>query len=115
MPLFATLFGSVATAFVQLFGTFLSYKVALKLAAYTTWITVFTALLVSVFVCVSSLLGLVSSSAGSLNFGWVVRFLMGLGVFIPSNASAVIACISSVWIGTSIYKVQKQGIFGFGS
>ena len=116
MPLFATLFGSVVTALVQLFGTFLSYRVALKLAAYTTWIAVFTALLVSVFVCVSSLLAMVSGAGVSGGDGnWAARFMMGVGIFIPSNASSVIACVSSVWISTSIYSVQKQGIFGFGS
>lgn len=116
MPLFATLFGSVASGLASLFGTFLSYKVALKLAAYTTWITVFTAFLVSVFVCVSNLLGMVTSSVGSTSGGaWMAYFWMGLGMFIPSNASAIMACLASVWISTSIYKVQKEGIMNFGS
>lgn len=115
MPLFATLFGSAVTGLVNLFGLFMGYKVALKLAAYTVWIAVFGALLVSVFVCVSSLLFMVTSGMSGVGTGWVARFLMGLGVFIPSNASAVLACVSSVWISTNIYRVQKQAIFGFGS
>lgn len=115
MPLFAALFGSVATALVQLFSQFVGYRVALKLAAYTTWIAVFTALLISVFVCVSSLLAMVTSTGGTAGGGWVRYFWVGLGIFIPSNANSVIACVSSVWIATSIYAVQKQGIFGFGS
>ena len=116
MPLFAKLFGSIATALAALFSQFLGFKVALKLAAYTTWIVVFTAFLVSVFVCVSSLLGMVTSSVGSTTGGsWMVYFWMGLGMFIPSNASAIMACLGSVWIATSIYKVQKDGIMNFGS
>lgn len=116
MPIFATLFGSAVTALVQLFSLFMSYRVALKLAAYTAWIAVFGALLVSVFVCVSSLLGMLTAGMGSGTGGaWVTNFWVGLGMFIPSNASAVIACVSSVWISTSIYAVQKQGIFGFAS
>lgn len=115
MPLFAALFGSIATAFVSLFSTFLGYRVALKLAAYTTWITVFTAFLVSVFVCVSSLLAMIASGPGTGGAPWASFFLMGLGMFIPSNAASVLACLGSIWISTSIYAVQKQGIFGFGS
>jgi len=116
MPLFASLFGSAVTALVQLFGLFMSYKVALKFAAYTAWIAVFTALLVSVFVCVSSLLGMLTSGVSAPGGAeWVSKFFVGLGMFIPSNAAAVIACVSSVWISTRIYAVQKQGIFGFGS
>lgn len=116
MPLFATLFGSAVTALVQLFGLFMSYRVALKLAAYTVWIAVFTALLVSVFVCVSSLLAMLTAGVGGgVGGAWVQKFWVGLGMFIPSNAGSVIACVSSVWISTSIYSVQKQGIFGFGS
>ena len=116
MPLFATLFGSAVTALVQLFGLVMSYKVALKFAAYTVWIAVFTALLVSVFVCISSLLGMVTSGlAVPGGAAWVSKFFVGLGMFIPSNAAAVLACVSSVWISTSIYAVQKQGIFGFAS
>ena len=116
MPLFAKLFTSIAAGLVSLFSTFLGYKVALKLAAYTTWIAVFTAFLVSVFVCVSSLLGMVTSTVGSTAGGsWMPYFWMGLGMFIPSNASAIMACLASVWISTSIYKVQKEGIMNFGS
>ena len=112
MPLFATLFGSIAAAFASLFSTFVGYKVALKLAAYTTWIAVFSAFLVSVFVCVSSILAMFSGGAAGAG-GWVSLFFMGVGMFIPANASAVMACLGSIWISTSIYAVQKQGIFGF--
>jgi hypothetical protein len=116
MPLFAKLFSSIAAALVALFAKFLAFKTALKLAAYTTWIAVFTAFLVSVFVCVSSLLGMVTSSVGSTAGGsWMPYFWMGLGMFVPSNASAIMACLASVWISTSIYKVQKDGIMNFGS
>jgi hypothetical protein len=114
MPLFAKLFGSVASGFVALFAYFLSFKSALKLAAYTTWIVTFTAFLVAVFVCVSSLLNYLT---GGISGGpsWVGYFGVGLGMFIPANASAVMSCVASVWIATNVYKVQKQGIFGFGS
>lgn len=115
MPLFATLFGSLATALASLFSLFFGYKTALKLAAYTAWIGILSALLVSVFVCVSALMSGVYAAAAGLSLGWVARFLMGLGMFIPSNAVTVMSCVASVWIATSIYRVQKDGIFGFAS
>lgn len=115
MPLFATLFGSIASALVSLFARFVGFKTALKLAAYTTWIAVFTAFLIAVFVCVSSILSYVTSFGSLGGFAWVRFFWMALGMFIPANASAVMSCVGSVWIATNIYRVQKQGIFGFGS
>lgn len=115
MPLFAALFGSIASALVALFSQFMGIRVAMKLAAYTAWIAVFTAFLVAVFVCVSSILGYVTATGATGGSAWVARFWMALGMFIPANASAVMSCIGSVWIATSIYRVQKQGIFGFGS
>ena len=116
MPLFAKLFGSITAALVALFSQFLGFKVALKLAAYTTWIVTFTALLVSVYVCLSSIYGALSSAAAGGGSGMFLQaFFMGVGIFIPSNAGALIACYSSIWIATNIYKVQKQGIFQFGS
>lgn len=114
MPLFAKLFGSIATALISFFSIFFEYRVALKLAAYTAWITVFGTLLVSVFVCVSSILGMVTGAAQS-GPAWLSFLWMGVGMFIPSNASAIMSCLASIWIATNIYKVQKQGIFGFGS
>jgi len=114
MPVFATLFGAIATSFVTLFSTYFSFKVALKLAAYTTWMVVFTAFLGSVYVCINSLYSMVNTwgaGAGGGASTWVRFFWVGLGMFVPSNAGAVIACISSVWIATAVYKVQKQGMF----
>jgi hypothetical protein len=116
MPLFATLMASSLSAMVGFFARFMSLQLAQKIAAYTLYIATTLAFLASVYICLSSLLGYVTGFAvpgGSL--GWVARFLMGLGMFIPANAGAVLACVSSVWIGTSIYKVQKQGLHNYGS
>lgn len=114
MPLFATLFGSVASALVSFFAIFFEMKVAAKLAAYTLWITMFTALLVSVFVCIQNIFGYIN--VWVLNGpAWLSFFMMGAGMFIPANASALMTCQGSIWIATSIYKMQKQGIMNFGS
>src|SRR5665647_2239656 len=90
MPLFATLVGSLATAFASLFSTFMGFKVALKLAAYTAWLVIFTSFLAAVYICVTALYAgasaLISGGGGS---GWVAYFFMGVGMFIPANAGAV--------------------------
>lgn len=114
MPLFAKLFASVASALVSFFAIFFEIKVAAKLAAYTLWITVFTALLVSVLVCVQNIFSYITIWTVS-GPAWLSFFMMGVGMFIPSNAAALMTCQGSIWIATSIYKMQKQGIMNFGS
>lgn len=113
MPLFAGLIGSLASAFASLFSKFMGFQAALRLASYTAWILVLQTFLVSVFVCIMSLHSMLVGMVGSGGSGagaWVSYFWMGLGMFIPSNAAAVISCLAAVWIGTNIYKVQKEGI-----
>jgi len=115
MPLFAKLVGAIATGLVAVLGRFMLYSQALKYAAYLTWITVMGTFLGTVYICTSSLynsaVGMISSSG--VGGGFTSAFFMGLGMFIPANAGSVLACVSSVWIATNIYKVQKQGIFNF--
>lgn len=117
MPLLATFIGSLSSALVGLFSRFLSFKVALRFASYTTWIAILSALLVSVYVCLSSLYAFVGAfvsggvgGGSGLSGSMVSMFFMGVGVFIPANAGAVISCIGSVWIATSVYRIQKDGI-----
>ena len=122
MPLLATFIGSLSSALVGLFSRFLSFKVALQFASYTTWIAVLSAFLLSVYVCLSSLFGMVGAlssggggggGGGGLAGSMVSMFFMGVGVFIPANAGAVISCVGSVWIATSVYKIQKHGISNY--
>lgn len=109
MPLLAKFIGAVATFFLGIFGRFLGYKAALKLASFLSWVAVLGTFITTVSVCLSSLHGMVSSgvSGGS---AWLLYFAMGLGMFIPSNAVAVLSCMSSVWIGAQVYKIRKSGI-----
>jgi len=116
MPLLAVLITSLASALASFFVRFVSVGLAVKLAAYTAWMTVFAAFLTSVFVCVSSLLQMTQSmaSGGVAGTPWLAYFWMGLGMFIPSNASAVLSCVASIWISTYVYKTQQRAIFTFG-
>lgn len=114
MPVLATFIGSMASALVELLSKFMGYRLALKFASYTTWLAVLAAFLISVYVCLSSLFSMVSGGGGggggSGGTDWVSYFWMGLGMFIPPNAGAVVSCVGSVWISTSIYRIQKHGI-----
>lgn len=117
MPLLATLMASLAGGLASLLSLVMGYRLALKLAAYTAWITVTVAFLATTFICVQSLW---SMAAGYFAGGGGMHTLsgaiaIGLGVIVPSNASTVLACCSSVWIATQIYRLQKQGLIHFGS
>lgn len=112
MPLLAKLIGAVAVFLTGFLARFFAFGVALKLASYTVWIAVFGTFLVTVFVCVQNLVGMVSGGTGS-GPGWVHFFLMGVGMFVPANAGAVMSCVGSVWIATSVFKIQRRGIENF--
>jgi hypothetical protein len=117
MPLFAGLVLSLCNGFFAVFGQFLAMRTAVKLAAFSALVTIATAFLLTVAVCLSSLYSMSSAlvnGAGAAG-GWIAAFFMGVGMFIPSNAGAVMACIGSVWIATSVYKFQRDAVLNFGS
>lgn len=116
MPLFATLVMGLANGFYLVFGSFLAMKTAVKLAAFAALITIVSAFLVTVFICISALHTMIAGllSGGGAGAEWISRFFMAVGMFIPANAGAVIACIGSVWIATSIYKFQRDAVLSFG-
>lgn len=115
MPLLAAFIGNLAVGLVAVFSRFMSYSLALKLAAYTAWIVVLGAFVTSVFVCVNSLVGMLGAffGGGTLNGGIVSAFMLGLSIFIPANAAAVIGCLGSVWIACQVYKIQKEGMHNY--
>lgn len=112
MPLLAGLIGSMASGLAGFFATWIGYQAALKLAAYVTWITVAGVFLASVYTCINSLYGMLSGMSGG-GGGWVKYLWMGLGMFIPQNSTAVLSCVASVWIATSVWRIQKTGIENF--
>lgn len=111
MPLLAVFIGSIASALASFFARFLTFNVAIKLAAFLTWLGVLSAFVASVYVCINSLYQVVSNTGGGA--GWVSKFWMGLGMFIPGNAGAVLSCMGSVWIATEVYKIRKAGIHNY--
>lgn len=118
MPIFAILFGSVINALVSFLARFMSMRAALNFAAYTTLLATFTGLLATVYMCANSLYTMAAeamSSGGGAGGGvsWPSLFWMGLGIFIPANAGAVMSCVASIWIACAIYDFQKQAIKNF--
>lgn len=107
---------SLCNGFVAIFGQFLAMRTAVKLAAFSALVTICTAFLVTVYVCLSSLYSMSSALIAGAGVGasWVSAFFMGVGMFIPANAGAVMACIGSVWIATNVYKFQRDAVLNFG-
>jgi len=114
MPLFAALLLGLCNALASVFIRFMSVEAAVKLAAYVAWIALVAALLTSVFICLNSLYGMAAALfSGSGGSAWWSMFFMGLGMFIPANAGAVVSCVASVWLSTNIYRVQSFAIKSF--
>lgn len=114
MPLLAAFLGSAIGALASFFGKFLTEKVAISLASFLAWMSVLTAFILSVSACLNALYAVAGSGGGGGGAGWLHYFWMGLGMFIPANAGAVMSCIGSVWIGTEVYKIRKTGVQVFG-
>lgn len=118
MPLLATFIGAMASSLASLFARFMGFSAALKLASFITWLAVITAFAAAVHGCLAALYGMVSGgSGGGVGGGgsgaWVQMFWMGLGMFIPANASAVLSCIGSVWIACQMYKINRDGLHNY--
>lgn len=115
MPIFATFLLSISNALATFFARFIAIEAAVKLAAYVAWIALLAALLTSLYVCLSNLYTMASGLFGgvSVGQGWTSFFFVGLGIFVPSNAGAVMACVASVWLSTNIYRVQSFAIKNF--
>lgn len=112
MPLLATFIGSIATFLVGIFSRFLGFKAAIQLASFLSWLAVLTAFIAAVSVCLNSLYGMVSAGVTG-GPSWLSHFAVGLGMFVPANAGAVLSCMASVWIGAQVYKIRKVGIQNF--
>lgn len=115
MPLFATMVAGLGSAFVSLFSKFMGIQAALKLASYAAYLSIIAVFTASVYVCIGGLLTYVSGfqPSGGGGGGWVQYFMMGLGMFIPSNAGGVLSCIGSVWLACNVYRLQHVGVIQF--
>ncbi|MEO8059057.1 MAG: hypothetical protein ABI671_12080 [Burkholderiales bacterium] len=108
MPIFAAFVGACMSGLMTFYGAMMTAQQAIAWARRTFIIALMAAFLIAVKVCVSSLLGMVAGagSGGALP----ARFVMGLGMFIPSNAVAVLACMGSVWIACVVVRLKIDGL-----
>lgn len=114
MPLLGQLIQGLVFWLGGFLAKFMTEKVAVGVASFLAYMAMVTAFTASVHVCLASLQGLVQSSSGG--GGSLVRFFfMGVGMFIPSNAGAILSCIGSVWVGTTVFVMRKNGFLHFGS
>lgn len=114
MPIFAGVFITAMQGLISFFATFMSAQLAVQWGRRVFIIAVMAAFFVAVKVCVGSLLGMVSSGVGGGGgggggdlLGW---FTMGVGMFIPSNAGPVLACLGSVWVACVVYRLKVDGL-----
>lgn len=117
MPLLANFVGVLAQFFAGFLARFFSFGLALKYASWLAWSAVIVAYFVSVTVCMLAAKSAFSAALGALGApsigNWVGYFSVGLGMVIPTNAPALLACMATVWITTQVAKIQKQGIEHF--
>ena len=104
MPLLAGVVSAAINGLIAFFGYFFAANEAIAWARRTFIISLGIAWLAAIKVCMSALLSMISLS------GLPDRFLMGLGMFIPANAAAVVACIGSVWLACVIYRLKVDGL-----
>lgn len=106
MPLFASLVAACINGLTTFYAVVLTYQQAIAWARRTFIIALMAAFCVAVKVCMTALLGMIATTAGALPS----RFLMGLGMFIPGNAAAVLACMGSVWLACVIMRLKLEGL-----
>lgn len=115
MPIFATLFSSVAAGFATLFSAILARDVAMKTASYAAYIAITAAFLTTTYVCIHSLwsmaMGFFGGSGSIKSVSGAIA--IGLGMLIPSNAATVLACCAAVWSACQVYRIQRTGIIHF--
>lgn len=104
MPIFAALFGACMSTLMTFYGSVMLAQQAIVWARRTFIIALMAAFLLACKFFVSTLLTMVSSA------NLPGRFVMGLGMFIPSNAVAVLALMGSVWIACLMLRLKIDGL-----
>lgn len=112
MPILARYIGSAALFFGEIFAEYLGQKAAIALGSFLAWLSVLATFVATVSVCLNSLYSTVQAGVSAAG-PWAAKAAMGVGMFIPSNAGAVLSCMASVWIGCAVYKIRKTGIHNY--
>lgn len=104
MPVFATLVAGAINGLTSFYALFLTYQQAIAWARRTFILAIVAAFFIAVSQCVQFLLGAVSG------LGLPSRFVMGVSIFIPSNAVAVMSCLASVWLACVMVRLKIDGL-----
>ena len=104
MPIFATFFGACMSGLMTFYGAMMTAQQAIVWARRTFLIALMAAFLVAVKIGVSTLLAMIAGAA------LPARFVMGLGMFIPSNAVVVLTTMGSVWIACVVVRLKIDGL-----
>ena len=104
MPIFAALFSAAAAWLGGLVSTLMWYLHFVAWARRAFIVTLGLAFFAAIAACTSSLLSFVSTA------GLPPRFVMGLGMFIPSNAVAVVSCLGSVYLACLVYRLKLEAL-----
>jgi hypothetical protein len=107
MPLFAKLFAAAAAWLGSLASTVMWYIHFVAWARRVAIVTILLAWTAAVTACLNSLIGAV---AAGVSGPYATRFAEGLGMFIPANAGAVMACVASVWLACFVYKQKLTAL-----
>ena len=113
MPLFATMVSGLFNGLLAFFSSFLSYQLAIAAARRTMIVGLMVAFFSAVTTCVNLLLTAVSNffTGGGGGGGSLLEwFVMAVGMFIPSNAGAVLSCLASVWVACVAYRLKMDGL-----
>lgn len=111
MPFFATLVSGLFNGLLAFFSSFLSYQLAIAAARRTMIVGLMVAFFAAVTTCVNLLLTAVSNFFSGGGGGSLLEwFVMAVGMFIPSNAGAVLSCLASVWVACVTYRLKMDGL-----
>lgn len=104
MPLLAALLNASYLWIVGFASNVMWYVHTIAWARRAFIVSVGVAFFAAIAACMSALLSMVSGA------GLPSRFVMGLGMFIPSNAVAVMACLGSVYLACIVYRLKLNAL-----
>lgn len=104
MPIFAALVAACINGLTSFFGLAMAAQNAIAWARRTFILALMVGFTTAVSSCLTFLLGALSGAS------LPTRFLQGLGMFIPSNAVAIMSCLASVWLACVVVRLKLDGL-----
>lgn len=104
MPVLAKLLSWMYERLTKLLARFMGVDIARSAARRAIVLALFAAFYAAIGTCISFLLSTVSGAVASGNLP--AKFVMGVGMFIPSNAVAVLSCVGAVYLATILMRIK---------